>query len=93
VSCRLQTPCDRTLEPTEIEIKLFESELVSGPNHRELCIEDWVMDLGCYTEKALPSEIPMQVFAPGTEPVRSGPDEGDIDPRWRALDDLFASGS
>lgn len=91
VDCRLWTTCDRTLQPTEIELKLFESELVSSPSNRELCIEDWVMDLGRYTGKALPSEVPMQVFAPGTEPLRSGPDEGEIDPRWRALDDLFAS--
>jgi uncharacterized metal-binding protein YceD (DUF177 family) len=45
-----------------------------------------------YTREALPTEIPMQVFAPGTEPVRPSRDEDEIDPRWRGLGDLFASG-
>jgi hypothetical protein len=33
----------------------------------------------------------MQVFCPGTEPVEPDSQEDEIDPRWRGLDDLFAS--
>src|SRR5918998_1392206 len=51
------------------------------------------LHLDHYAERALPNEVPMQVFSPGTEPVEpeSGGDE--IDPRWRVLGGLFASSS
>src|SRR5215217_2731510 len=60
------TTCDRTLEPTEL-------------------------DLGRYTQRALPNEVPMQVFSPGTEPVQPAGEGDEVDPRWRGLDGLFAS--
>lgn len=87
----LTTTCDRTLEPTEVALTLVESEFLPAPNNRELCIEDWKLDPAGYTEHALPSEVPMQVFQPGTEPVRSEGGEEEIDPRWRGLGGLFAS--
>mgnify|MGYP000052912559 CR=1 FL=1 len=87
----ISTTCDRTLEPTELEVTLGESEFLPGPTNRELCIEDWKLDLAAYTEHALPSEVPMQVFHPGTKPVRPEDNEEEIDPRWRGLGGLFAS--
>jgi uncharacterized protein len=92
VTCTVATLCDRTLEPTTVEVAFGDAELVSGPHEPELYIEDWDLDLKRYAEKILPSEIPMQVFAPGTEPVDRDRDENEIDPRWRGLNDLFASG-
>lgn len=86
------TTCDRTLEPVELSLCFGESELISGPNVRELSIEDWEIDVVRYAQQALPNELPMQVFSPGSEPVLGGSPEGEIDPRWRGLDDLFASG-
>lgn len=88
----IETTCDRTLDPMELELSFGESEFLPGPNNRELSIEDWELDLTRYTEHALPSEVPMQAFKPGTEAVQSGPDEKERDPRWQGLDDLFASG-
>jgi uncharacterized protein len=87
----VRTTCDRTLDPTELQLEFGDSEFLSGPNNRELSVQDWKLDLGRYTERALPNEVPMQVFCPGSEPVdpESGGDE--IDPRWRGLDGLFAS--
>src|ERR687889_278708 len=64
------TTCDRTLEPTELELEFGDSEFLSGPN-----------------------KVPMQVFSPGTEPVQPEGDDDEVDPRWRGLDDLFASRS
>lgn len=87
----LSTTCDRTLEPTALELTLEESEFLPGPNNRELCIQDWKLDLAGYTEHALPSEVPMQVFHHGTKPVRPEDNEEEIDPRWRGLGGLFAS--
>ncbi|MEW6638815.1 MAG: hypothetical protein AB1425_18585, partial [Actinomycetota bacterium] len=88
----VRTTCDRTLEPAELVVEFGDSELLSGPDDAELCVEDWAIDLRRYTARALPAEVPMQVFRPGTEPV--GPEDAseEIDPRWRGLDDLFASG-
>ena len=63
------TTCDRTLEPTELELEFGDSELLSGPNNPEVSVQDWTLDLARYTERALPNEVPMQVFSPGTEPV------------------------
>lgn len=92
VVATVQTTCDRTLEPVELNLEFGDSEFLSGPNNRELSVEDWALDLTRYTRRALPSEVPMQVFAPGTEPVHPAKDEDEVDPRWRGLDDLFASG-
>ncbi len=92
VGCKVKTTCDRTLEPTTLSLTFGDSELLSGPSEPELSVEDWVLDLAKYTREALPAELPIQVFAPGTEPVDSDPDEDDVDPRWRGLDGLFASG-
>ena len=87
----VRTTCDRTLEPTELRLEFGDSEFLSGPNSRELCVQDWTLDLGRYTERALPNEVPMQVFCPGTEPVEPAMAGAEIDPRWRGLDGLFAS--
>ncbi len=87
----VRTTCDRTLEPTELRLEFGDSEFLSGPNNRELSVQDWTLDLGRYTERALPSEVPMQVFCPGTEPVEPADGGDEIDPRWRGLGGLFAS--
>jgi uncharacterized metal-binding protein YceD (DUF177 family) len=87
----LRTTCDRTLEPTELRLEFGDSEFLSGPDSRELSVRDWTLDLGRYTERALPSEVPMQVFCPGTEPVEPATAAEEIDPRWRGLGGLFAS--
>ena len=87
----VQTTCDRTLQPTELQLEFGDSEFISGPNNRELSVQDWTLDLGSYAERALPNEVPMQVFCPGTEPVEPEKDADEIDPRWRALGGLFAS--
>ncbi len=92
VICVLSTTCDRTLEPVDLTLTFGESELLIGPNDRELHVEDWEFDVGRYAKEALPSEVPMQVFAPGTKPVNPMPEGDEIDPRWRALGDLFAAG-
>ena len=86
------TTCDRTLEPTELQLDLEESEFLPGPNNGELSIRDWELDLAAYTRHALPSEVPMQVFRPGTEPVEPPGTRDEIDPRWKGLGGLFASG-
>ncbi len=93
VTCRVATTCDRTLQPTELTLSFGESEFLSGPNDPELYVEDWELKVARYAREALPSEIPMQVFCPGTKPVSPESDEDEIDPRWRGLTDLFASGS
>ena len=93
VTCRVATTCDRTLEPMELTLSFGELEFLSGPNDPELYVEDWELKVARYAREALPSEIPMQVFSPGTKPVRPESDEDEIDPRWRGLTDLFASGS
>src|SRR5215210_6145695 len=85
------TSCDRTLEPTELALEFGESEFLPGPNNADLSIYDWELDLQHYTEHALPSEVPMQVFAPGAEPVEPSGTEDEIDPRWRGLGGLFAT--
>jgi DUF177 domain-containing protein len=87
----VQTTCDRTLQPTELQLEFGDSEFLSGPNNRELSVQDWTLDLGSYAERALPNEVPMQVFCPGTEPVEPEKDADEIDPRWRGLGGLFAS--
>jgi uncharacterized protein len=87
----VRTSCDRTLEPTELRIEFGESEFLPSPNNNELSVEDWTLDLAAYTQHALPSEVPMQVFRPGTEPVQPSGTENEIDPRWRSLGRLFAS--
>jgi hypothetical protein len=87
----VRTTCDRTLEPTELQLEFGDSEFLSGPNSRELSVQDWTLDLGRYTERALPNEVPMQVFCPGTVPVEPATAGDEIDPRWRGLGGLFAS--
>ena len=86
------TTCDRTLDPTELWLEFGDSEFLPGPNNRELSVEDWTLDLRGYTERALPNEVPMQVFCPGTEPVEPAGSTDEIDPRWRGLGGLFVSG-
>jgi len=87
----VRTTCDRTLEPTELQLEFGDSEFLAGPNNRELSVQDWTLDLERYIERALPNEVPMQVFCPGTEPVESAAADEEIDPRWRGLGGLFAS--
>ncbi len=89
----VHTTCDRTLEPTELRLEFDDAEFLPGPNSRELSVQDWTLDLGRYTERTLPNEVPMQVFCPGTEPVEPTSDGDEIDPRWRGLGGLFASSS
>jgi uncharacterized protein len=88
----VRTTCDRTLEPTDLRLEFGDSEFLSGPNDRELSVQDWTLDLGRYTGLALPNEVPMQVFSPGTQPIVPTDGEDEIDPRWRGLGGLFASG-
>ena len=92
VSATVLTTCDRTLEPTDLELEFGDSELLSGRDDPELSVEDWTLDLARYTERALPTEVPMQVFAPGSEPVEPEDTGDEVDPRWRGLDDLNVSG-
>jgi uncharacterized protein len=92
VSVVVHTTCDRTLEPTELRLEFGDSEFLPGPNNRELSVQDWTLDLGRYSQRALPNEVPMQVFCPGTTPVEPQGGGDEIDPRWRGLGGLFASG-
>jgi uncharacterized protein len=91
VRASVRTTCDRTLEPTDLHLEFGESEFLPGPNDRELSIQDWTLDLADYTRHALPTEVPMQVFRPGTRPVEPSGNEDDIDPRWKELGELFTS--
>ena len=91
VTCKLMTSCDRTLEPTELGVTFGDLEFLSGPNDPELYVEDWEFNVSRYARESLPSEVPMQVFCPGTEPVEQDSQEDEIDSRWRGLGDLFAS--
>jgi uncharacterized protein len=84
------TTCDRTLEPVELALEFGESEFLPGPNDEDLSIHDWELDLRRYAQHALPSEVPMQVFSPGSEPVEPSGTQDEIDPRWRGLGGLFA---
>jgi len=92
VTATVLTTCDRTLDPTELKLEFGDSEFLSGPGNPEVAVEDWTLDLARYTEHALPNEVPMQVFSPGTESVQPEGDDDEVDPRWRGLDDVFASG-
>ena len=92
VKADVLTTCDRTLDPTELRLEFGDSELLSGPNEPEVSVDDWTLDLPRYAERALPNEVPMQVFCPGSEPVQPGGAEDEVDPRWRGLGGLFASG-
>ncbi len=92
VVCKVSTTCDRTLEPLELALRFGESEFLAGPNESELYVEDWELNISRYAMEALPSEVPMQIFRPGTEPVKPESEGDEIDPRWRGLGDLFASG-
>jgi uncharacterized protein len=91
VCVAVRTTCDRTLEPTELRLEFGDSEFLPGPNNRELSVRDWMLDLRRYTERVLPTEVPMQVFCPGTQPVEPAGGGDEIDPRWRGLGGLFAS--
>ena len=86
------TTCDRTLEPTEVRLEFGDSEFLPGPNNPEVSVEDWTLDLMRYTQRALPTEIPLQVFSLGTEPVQPEDGGDEVDPRWRGLGGLFAAG-
>jgi uncharacterized metal-binding protein YceD (DUF177 family) len=88
----VKTTCDRTLEDIELPMEFGDSELLSGPDDEELAVREWEFDPKSYIEKALPTEVPMQVFAPGTERVEPTKDDNEIDSRWKGLDGLFASG-
>jgi uncharacterized protein len=92
VRATVLTTCDRTLEPTELQLEFGDSELLFGPDDPDLSVQDWTLDLARYTQLALPAEVPMQVFSPGSEPVQSEDGHGEVDPRWRGLDDLNVSG-
>jgi uncharacterized protein len=92
VTATVLTTCDRTLDPTELELEFGDSELLLGPDDPELSVQDWTLDLARYTRRALPTEVPMQVFAPGSEPVEPKDDGDAVDPRWRGLDGLTVSG-
>jgi len=92
VTATVLTTCDRTLEPTELELEFGDSELLSGPDEPELSVQEWALDLARYTQRALPTEIPMQVFSPGSEAVEPEYDADEVDPRWRGLNDLNVSG-
>ena len=92
VRATVLTTCDRTLEPTELQLEFGDSELVSGPDDPDLSVRDWALDLARYTRRALPAEVPMQVFSPGSEPVQPEDGGDEVDPRWRGLDDLNVSG-
>ncbi len=91
VVCNVATTCDRTLDPVEVTLAFGESEFLSGPNDRELYVEDWELDVARYAAEALPSEVPMQVFCPGTKPVSPVHSNDEMDPRWQGLGDLFAA--
>lgn len=91
VVCDVATTCDRTLDPVEITLAFEESEFLSGPNDRELYVEDWELDVARYAAETIPSEVPMQVFCPGTKPVSPIDSTNEIDPRWQGLGNLFAA--
>ncbi len=88
----METTCDRTLEDVELPMEFGDSELLSGPDDEELAVREWEFDPRSYIEKSLPTEVPMQVFAPGTERMEPPGDDDKIDSRWKGLDGLFASG-
>ncbi len=92
VTTDVRTTCDRTLEPTEVRLEFGDSEFLAGPDHPEVSVEDWTLDLTHYTQRALPTEIPMQVFGPGTEPVQLEDEVDEVDPRWWGLGGLFVAG-
>ena len=92
IRCEVETTCDRTLEPVTLTLSFGDSEFLSKSDEPEMCVADWVLDLTEYTKESLPAETPIQVFAAGTEPVQPDSGEDEIDPRWRGLDGLFASG-
>ena len=92
VRATLATTCDRTLEPAEVVLEFGDSELLAGPDDDELGVEDWTLDLGTYASRALPNEVPLQVFREGTQPVGIEDDDDEIDPRWRGLDGISVSG-
>ncbi|CAN5710427.1 hypothetical protein BH18ACT11_BH18ACT11_23570 [soil metagenome] len=91
VRATVLTTCDRTLEPTELQLEFGDSELVSGPDDPEVAVQDWTLDLARYTQRAMPNEVPMQVFSPGTEPVEPEDGADEVDPRWQGLSGLFVS--
>jgi uncharacterized metal-binding protein YceD (DUF177 family) len=91
VAATVLTTCDRTLDPAQLDLEFGDSEFLSGPNNLEVSVEDWALDLSRYARRALPNEVPMQVFSPGTNPVQPEGAGDEVDPRWRGLDGLFAS--
>jgi uncharacterized protein len=91
VRATVLTTCDRTLDPTELQLEFGDSELLSGPDDPEVAVRDWTLDLARYAQNSLPNEVPMQVFSPGTEPVAPEAAADEVDPRWRGLSGLFVS--
>lgn len=88
----VETTCDRTLDDVTLPMRFTESEFIEKPDDEELAVADWTFDPKLYVERAIPSEVPMQVFSEGSEPVGNEPQEKQMDSRWKGLDDLFASG-
>ena len=91
VKADVQTTCDRTLDPTGLRLEFGDSEFLSRPNEPEVSVDEWTLDLVRYTRRALPNEVPMQVFSPNSEPVVPEGADDEVDPRWRSLGGLFAS--
>lgn len=92
VRAEVRTTCDRTLEEVLLPVDFRDSEFLEGPFDEELSVREWTLDPKAYAERAIPNEVPMQVFAEGTEPVGRDAPERERDSRWKGLDDLFASG-
>lgn len=92
VQTTVGTTCDRTLDAVDIVLEFGDSELLAGPDDEELGVDDWTLDLGRYAARALPNEVPMQIFKEGTEPIGADGGEDEIDPRWRGLDGISVSG-
>lgn len=92
VRADVKTTCDRTLEEVVLPLEFEDSELLSEPENEDFSVRDWTLDAKEYADRALPSEVPMQVFAPGSEPVKPSGDgsETEIDSRWKGLEGLFS---
>lgn len=92
VKCQVETLCDRTLEPVQLQLEFGDSELISGLANSEMCVSGWELDLTCYTRMALLTEIPMQVFTSDSDALLQKREADRVDSRWQGLEGLFASG-
>src|SRR3712207_3084353 len=88
----IETSCDRTLEPTEFPLDPAQPPPPPPPTNRALPAPARTLTPTRHTEHASPHQVPMQVFCPGTERVEPKGNDDEIDPRWRGLDEIFASG-